>query len=225
MPFRCRPLCALAALLPLPRRLRRQCPPACHDRSRRLPPAEASDRRASAARSRCRRTATSPSGRKITLSVAVLPANTLHPRAGSVVHSRGRSRPGGELPWAVRRRIDRRAQGSRHRARRSARHRPLVAARLRRLQARPQPRGGARVRSRAQGATPARASSLRRASTPRNTRRPRGSPTSMRCARRWATTRSISGAVRTARAQRRNICAATPTTCAASCSTASRRPR
>ncbi len=34
-----------------------------------------------AARSRCRRTATSPDGRKITLSVAVLPANTLHPRA------------------------------------------------------------------------------------------------------------------------------------------------
>ena len=71
----------------------------------------------------------------------------------------------------------------------------------------------------------ARASSPRKASTPRNTRRRRGWPISMRCARRSATTRSISGAARTGRAPRRNICAVTPSTCGASCSTASRRRR
>ena len=147
------------------------------------------------------------------------------PARRSAVHSRRRPRPGSELPRTVRRGADRRAQGSRHRARRPARHRPLVAARVRGFQAGPQPRGGDRVRSGAESAQPARGSSLRRASTPRNTRRPRGSPTSMPCAPRWATTRSTSGAARTERAQRRNTCAGTRTTCAASCSTASLRRR
>ena len=199
--------------------------PRADDRARRLPAAEASDRRRSAARSRCRRIATSP-----TAARSRFRSRCCRPTRCTRAPIRCSSSPAvpGQAasflgPFAAR--TDRRAQGSRHRARRPARHRPLVAARLRGVQARPQPRGGARVRSRAEGDAPARASSPRRASMPRNTRRRRGSPTSRRCARRSATTRSTSGAAPTARASRRNICAGIPTACAASCSTASRRRR
>ena len=63
-------------------------------------------------------------------------------QARSAVHPRRRPGPGGGAPGAVCRAARPRAQGPRHRARRSARHRPELAARLRRIQAgrrRPRP--------------------------------------------------------------------------------------
>ena len=152
-----------------------------------------------------------PDGRKITLAVAVLPANTLQSARRSAVHSRWRTGPGGELPRAVRR-------GARPACARIATSSSSTsaarAARRRSSARRSSPTtaldADARSRSRAQGDAHARRSSPRKASTRRNTRPPRGSPISMRCARRSATRRSICGAARTARAPRWNTCAAYP---------------
>ena len=112
---------------------------------------------------------------------------------------------------------------ARHRADRPARHRPLVAARLRRVQAAtstrefeidPVPKA-----PRAPGEL------AERGVDPAQYTTSAWSPTSRRSATRSATRRSTCGAAATARASRRNTCAAIPSTCAASCSTASRRRR
>ena len=56
-----------------------------------------------------------PDGRKVSLAIAVLPANTLNPRADPLFILAGGPRSGGELPRAIRRSAHRRAQGPRHR--------------------------------------------------------------------------------------------------------------
>ncbi len=166
-------------------------------RARRMPPAEARRRRAVRDARGARRTAASPTGARSRIFVAVLPANTLTPQARSAVHPRRRARAGG---------VD--ARAVRARARRSARARATscwstsaAPAARRRCAAPRSSRATPRRRSRRdpvpQRRAPApRELAARRASTSRNTRPPRGSPTSTRCARRSATRRSTCGAAR-----------------------------
>ena len=221
---RAAPTLAALALALWPRRLRRQHPPASDDRPRRLPPAEASDRRRvrnarGAGESRqARRPQDHAFGRGAARQYAA-------PARRSAVHTRRRSGPGRELPRAVCRGTDRRSQGSRHRPRRPARHRTLVAARLRGVQARPQPQCRARFRSRAQGnRMRARA---RRERHRRLAIHDGGVGGRSRCGALGAGLRQDQSLGRLVRdARRAGISAPLPaTTCAASCSTASRRRR
>ena len=177
-------------------------------RARRLPPAEACRSPRNAARSRCPRTATSRDGRKITLAVAVLPANTLHSAARSAVHPRRRPGPGGDVARGLRRAltgvrkdrdivlVDQRGTG---------RSSPLDCAAFKPDR---QPRGGARARSGAEGAPPAPqelAAQRRRCRAIHDGRVDRRPRRRARGARLRAG--STCGAAATARASRRNTCA------------------
>ena len=191
-------------------------------RARRMPAAEAraggAVRRARGARgSRASRTAarsrsSSPCCRRTRCRRSPIRSCILAGGPGQAAsHARRRSRA-----------ADRDAPHARHRAGRPARHRPLVAARLRGVRARRARTNSRSIRCRRAAVRVA--SCRHAASTPRNTRRRRGSPTSRRCATRSAIRARTCGAAATARASRRNTCAAIRSACAAWCSTASRRP-
>ena len=118
-------------------------------------------------------------------------------QARSAVHPRRRPRAGGVAARAVRGAAERDPPHARHRARRPARHRQLVAARVRGVRGEQASIPSTPTRCRAARSVRGRAARPA-ASTPRNTRRPRGSPTSKPCARRSATRGSTCGAAATA---------------------------
>ena len=178
----------------------------------RMPAAEPVDRSRNAARSRCRRTARKPDGRKIKIFAAVLPANTLSPKddpllilAGGPGQAASTLAPFASRLNEVRRTrdvvlIDQRGTG---------RSSPLDCAAFK-----PARRRCARDRSGAARAAvrraAARARRRRRAvHDDRVDRRPRGD-----ARRRWATRAGTCGAAATARASRRNTCAAIRSACA-----------
>ena len=178
----------------------------------------------SAGRSRCRRTARKPDGRKIGIFVGVLPANTLSPKPDPLFILAGGPGQAASDARAVRGAAERGAPHARHRADRPARHRPLVAAGRARRSSRDRARclrhrsAAARDGLRGGAAGP-------RASMPRNTRRRRGSPTSKPCARRWATRAwNLWGGSYGTRVGAGISAAPSASACAAWCSTASRRP-
>ena len=166
-----------------------------------------------------------PQGRQITLTVAILPANTLSPRpdplfilAGGPGQAATYLAPFAAQLTGVRKDrdivlVDQRGTG---------RSSPLACAAFapdesidRALDLDPVPRAAAC----AEGAPRA-----RHRPCPVHDRRVR-SRTSMRCARRSATRRSTCGAAPTEPARRSSTCVAIRTACAASCSTASPRRR
>ena len=172
----------------------------------RLPKPAAAPR--SAARSRCRRTASKPDGRKIVdLRRRAAGEHADRRKPDPARAARRRPRPGGDDARAVR--------GAAHRVRRTrdivlvdqrgtGRSSPLDCAAFA-----PDEHADVRHRPGAERAA------VRVASSPgarrrrvRSTRRRPWSPTSRRCARRSATDSSTCGAAATARASRRSTCAA-----------------
>ncbi len=212
--------------LPGPHRRMRQQGSGPTDRADRMPGAEARHRRAvrqGRGSGRPRPTGRAHSGDRRRRAAcghafaATRSADHAARRTGTIV---GRA-------CAARRRAGRRAPQPRHRADRSARHRQIGAAALRG----PRPARCRSTRWRKNRRSPSRRSAASANCAPaamrtrRSTRRPPSWPTSTRSGLRSATTGSISGAVRTEPASRRNICAGIRSMCAASSSTAPRRPR
>ncbi len=154
----------------------------------------------------------SPAAARSGIFAAVLPANTVTPKDDPLVILAGGPGQAASYLAPVRGAPHGAAPHARRRAHRPARHRPLVAVDLRGVQAARRRRVRRSIRCRARASAWPR--SRRRASISRSTRRPRGSPTSRRCARRWATRAGTCGAAATARASRRSTCAGIRTACA-----------
>ena len=131
-----------AALVVVPRRWRCWRPRAARRRrasaapgALRMPVAEPADRWRSAARSRFRRIAPSPTGARSGSSPPCCPRTRCTPKHDPLLDPRRRTRAGGVDAGAVRVAPERNPAHARRRPDRPARHRPLVAARLRSVQA------------------------------------------------------------------------------------------